>query len=65
MREKNRANPMRSPLSMMRGGIEIQVEMPQDLTRGKKKTRTRSMDENIKTPKIKYVIKILYCDDAQ
>ena len=36
MREKNRANPMRSPLSIMRGGIKIQVEIPQDLTRGQK-----------------------------
>ena len=49
MREKDRANPMRSPLSIMRGGIEIQVELPQDLTRGQKNPVLGAWVKKIKT----------------
>ena len=60
MRVKDRSNPMHSPLSTMRVGIEVQVEIPQDLTRGQKKKRTtRSMGEKIKHPN-KIIYKILY-----
>ena len=48
---------MRSPLSTMRGGIRIQVEIPQDLTRGQKNPVLGAWVKKLKTPKIKYVKK--------